>query len=174
MSLNILFSTGTSIFPETCLLISCSPVTINTLPYLFITHFTHTIVLPFLCTCISTFLFHQLSISSPTSHHCILSFYHQGRREGGTCPPEIPMLKKIYGFLVNILLQWFLAYISSASRGFAPEPHPSAPGPRWGTSVPTSQSSPSKQIYGYAPVYHPLCYQLLHFSSISTKCSLDH
>jgi len=36
--------------------------------------------------------------------------------------------------LVNTLLQWFLAYISSAFGGFAPDPHQgSVLGPCWGT-----------------------------------------
>ena len=44
-------------------------------------------------------------------------------------PPEIPMLKKIWGVLVNALLQLLLAYTSSAFGGFASRPHQgSAPG----------------------------------------------
>jgi len=62
---------------------------------------------------------------------------YQGRiREGGTrgtcpLPRKFPCWKKFQWFLVNTLLQWLLAYrpMSSASGGFAPDPHRgSAPG----------------------------------------------
>jgi len=68
----------------------------------------------------------------------------RGVGKGGICPPtEIPMMKK-YGFLVNTLLQWFLAYTCILDSyiqllGASPlDPHQgSASGPRSGTSVPS-------------------------------------
>jgi len=52
----------------------------------------------------------------------------QGRREGGTrgtCPPPgNSHAEKNCGFLDNALLQMLLAYMSSASGGFAPRPPP--------------------------------------------------
>ena len=58
---------------------------------------------------------------------------YQGCREGGVhVPPEIPMLKKILGLLVNVLLQMLLAYqlLVDPYQG-------TAPGPRWWTYVPS-------------------------------------
>jgi len=77
----------------------------------------------------------------------VLGWTHwtQGRREGGQgghVPPEIPMLKKIQGFLVNTLFQWFLAYMSPSYK--PPYSHQgSAAGPAGGLS-PVPRFCPSE------------------------------
>jgi len=79
----------------------------------------------------------------------------QGRREGGHAPPPgNSHAENIGGFLANTLLQLLLALCLQLLGALPPDSHQgSAPGLRWGTSVPgPSVLSPRKQISGYAPV----------------------
>jgi len=67
------------------------------------------------------------SVTFPASQAFDQTTTIQGRREGGTrgtCPPGNSHAEKNCGFLVNALLQLLLAYMSSASGGFAPRPPP--------------------------------------------------
>ena len=87
--------------------------------------------------------------------------------QGGHVLPEIPMLKKKLGeFLVNALLQLLLAHMSSASGDFAPPHQGSAPGPCWGTSVPSPLVlSPSETNFWLRP------WLTLHTSSeVALRC----
>jgi len=53
-----------------------------------------------------------------------------GNGDKGDMSPRKFHAENFRGFLVNTLLQWLLAYMSSASGGFVPRPHQgSAPGP---------------------------------------------
>ena len=66
-------------------------------------------------------------------------------------PPPISMLKINLGVLVNTLLQWLLAYMSSASS--PPDPHhDSALGLRWGTSVPVPCFVPRRKKFLATPL----------------------
>jgi len=94
-----------------------------------------------------------------------------GRREGGGqgghVPPEIPMLENSLGVLVNTLLQWLLAYMSSASGGFKTPTIGLCSWTPLGDFCPQSDPRfcpPPKQISGYASGagYESICSRRLY------------
>ena len=93
---------------------------------------------------------------------CLSHWCSQGGRAGGTPPPRNWVRKKIPGCAVELNTQNCACFgsqislITSMSFREAMPPDPptkgSAPGPRWGTSVPQTPCAPHLQILGT-----PLC-----------------